>query len=87
MPVRVHMRCQRLPVLSVGKVFYRAFFFLIVKVRPLDFPGGPVVKNPPASAGTQVQSLVWNIPRASGQPSPCTTTAEAGMLWSPCCAM
>ena len=24
-----------------------------------DFPGGPVVKNPPANVGTWVQSLVW----------------------------
>ena len=24
-----------------------------------DFPGGPMVKNPPVNAGTQVQPLVW----------------------------
>jgi len=24
-----------------------------------DFPGGPVVKNPPANAGDMVQSLIW----------------------------
>ena len=26
-----------------------------------DFPGGPVVKNPPSNAGTQVQSLVREL--------------------------
>ena len=41
-----------------------------------DFPGGPVVKNPPANAGTQVQSLVWNIPHAAGQLSSCPRAAE-----------
>ena len=27
-----------------------------------DFPGGPVVQNPPASTGAQVQSRVWEDP-------------------------
>ena len=27
-----------------------------------DFPGGSVVKNPPASAGNMVQSIVWEDP-------------------------
>ena len=26
-----------------------------------DFPGGPVVKNPPVNAGTQVQPLVGEL--------------------------
>ena len=28
------------------------------KTKPRDFPGGPVVKNPPSNAGNRVQSLV-----------------------------
>ena len=34
----------------------------------MDFPGGTVVKNPPANAGKRVQSLVWEdltCPRAT----------------------
>ena len=30
-----------------------------------DFPGGPVVKNSPASAGAWVRSLVWEDPTDS----------------------
>ena len=33
-----------------------------------DFPGGAVVKNPPANVGDTVQSLVW------GSPSYCRAT-------------
>ena len=32
------------------------------KKNPKDFPNGPVVKKPPASAGTWVQSLVQEDP-------------------------
>ena len=31
-----------------------------------DFPGGAVVKNPPANAGTWVRALVWEDPTCSG---------------------
>ena len=31
-----------------------------------DFPGGPVVKSPHASAGTQVRSLVREDPTRAG---------------------
>ena len=41
-----------------------------VKTSDLDFPGGPVVKNPPANAGAQVQSLV---------PEDCTCSATKSM--------
>ena len=40
-----------------------------------DFPGGPVVKNPPANAGARVQSLLWEDP--TGQLSLYNTSAEA----------
>ena len=41
-----------------------------------DFPGGAVVKNPPANAGDTVLSLVRKIPHATEQLSPCATTTE-----------
>ena len=40
-----------------------------------DFPGGPVVKNPPAKAGTQVRPLVLD-PHAAGQLSLCTSSTR-----------
>ena len=49
----------------------------------LNFPGGPVVKNLPASAG-DTGLIPWSkkIPHAAGQLSPWATTAEC-VLWSP----
>ena len=43
-----------------------------------DFPGGPVVKNPPANAGDwrSIPGPETKIPHALGQLSPCTTTSE-----------
>ena len=35
-----------------------------------DFPGGPVVKSPPANAETQVQSLVQEDPTCFGATKP-----------------
>ena len=35
-----------------------------------DFPGGAVVKNPPANAGTQVRSLVREDPTCHGATKP-----------------
>ena len=53
-----------------------------VKLCPRDFPGGPVVKNPPSNAGDvpSVPGQGTKIPRAGGQFSLCTTTREAWML-------
>ena len=34
------------------------------------FPGGTVVKNPPANAGTQVRALVWEDPTCQGGTKP-----------------
>ena len=44
-----------------------------------DFPGGPVVKNPPSSAGDtgSAPGQETKIPRAAGQLSPCSTTPES----------
>ena len=48
-----------------------------------DFPGGAVVKNPPANArGHGVEPWSGKIPHAAEQLSPCTTTTEP-VLWSP----
>ena len=43
-----------------------------------DFPGGPVVKNPPSNAGDAVSipGRGAKNPRAAGQLSPHTTTTE-----------
>ena len=35
-----------------------------------DFPGGPLVKNPPANAGTLVQSLDWENSTCCGAAKP-----------------
>ena len=44
-----------------------------------DFPGGPVVKNPPSNAGDMglIPGQGTKIPRALGQLSPRTTTRES----------
>ena len=43
----------------------------------LDFPGGEVVKNPPANAGdTGSESRFAKIPHAAEQLSPCATATE-----------
>ena len=43
-----------------------------------DFPGGPVVKNPPSSAGDtgSIPGQGTKIPRARGQLSPRAATRE-----------
>ena len=47
-----------------------------------DFPGGPVVKNPPYNAGDAGSIHDWGtkIPHAAGQLSPCATTSELARL-------
>ena len=47
-----------------------------------DFPGGPVVKNPPCNAGDagSIPGQGTKIPHALGQVSPCTTTTELARL-------
>ena len=43
-----------------------------------DFPGGPVVKNPPSSVGdgSSIPGRGTKIPHATGQLSPRTATTE-----------
>ena len=43
-----------------------------------DFPGGPVVKNPPYNAGdvASIPGRRTRIPHVVGQLSPCATTTE-----------
>ena len=52
-------------------------FTLRIRTQVLDFPGGAVVKNPPANAG-DIGSEPWSgkIPHAAEQLSPCATTTE-----------
>ena len=47
-----------------------------------DFPGGPVVKNPPSNSGDMdsIPGQGTKIPHARGQLSPCATTTELTCL-------
>ena len=49
-----------------------------IKQNSNDFPGDPVVKNPPSNVGDSGSILVWGtkIPLASGQLSLHATTTE-----------
>ena len=49
-----------------------------MKTRQSDFPGGPVVRNPPANAGDTdlIPGLGTKMPCASEQLSPHATTTE-----------
>ena len=51
---------------------------VIQKRKFWDFPGGPVVKNPPYNAGDAglIPGLGTKILHAAGQLSPCATTTE-----------
>ena len=46
-----------------------------------DFPGGPLIKNPPSNAGDvgSIPGQGTKIPHAVGQQSPHTATTEAHM--------
>ena len=53
----------------------------VFKIRLGDFPGGAVVKNPPASAGDTGSSPgLGRPPHLSEQLSPCATTTEGRRL-------
>ena len=55
----------------------------MLKITSWDFPGGPVVKNPPVNEGnTGLISEPGKIPHASGQLSLCATITEP-VLQSP----
>ena len=51
---------------------------MIKKEGKRDFPGGPVVKNPPSNAGDtgSIPGQRTKIPHASGQLSPPAATSE-----------
>ena len=53
--------------------------FAQCKTAVKDFPGGPVVKNPPSSSGVVGPIPRWgtNIPHAMGQLNLCVTTRES----------
>ena len=52
-----------------------------LKYDTRDFPAGPVVKNPPSSAGNVglIPNQGTEIPHAMGQPNQCVITREACM--------
>ena len=60
---------QKIHLFGVVKILI--FFFFFLKKRG-DFPGGPVVKNPPSNAGDVGSIPGWGtkIPHATGQLSP-----------------
>ena len=48
----------------------------LLKERFGDFPGGPVVENPPCNAGDVGSITGWGIPHVAGQLNPCASTTE-----------
>ena len=51
------------------------------QIKHRDFPGGSVVKNPPANAGGHgFEPWSGKIPHATEQLSPCATTTEPAHL-------
>ena len=57
-------------VLFGNELGSKRFFNQGFKNWALDFPGGPVVENPPANAGNMVQSLVWEDATCCGATEP-----------------
>ena len=49
------------------------------KINAQGFPGGPVVKNPPAMQVPQVQSLVQEDPMYHGATNLCTTSTKPAL--------
>ena len=51
-------------------------------IHTWDFPGGPVVKNPPSNAGDMgsIPGQGTKIPHATGQLSPHATTTDLARL-------
>ena len=48
-----------------------------------DFPAGTEGRSPPANAGTQVQSLVWEASTCLGATKPKCWNYESSCAWSP----
>ena len=60
-----------LQTLSFGKGQHGCNYFdLSVKNQDKGFPGGTVVENLPANAGTRVRALVWEDPTCHGATGP-----------------
>ena len=58
----------------------RRYELTYLKSDKQDFPGGAVVKNPPANAGDTGSSPgLGRFPHAVEQLSPCTTTTEPAL--------
>ena len=49
---------------------YKQLMKLNVKKNKQGFPGGAVVENLPANAGTRVRALVWEDPTCRGATGP-----------------
>ena len=69
---------------QVAISFYFHPIMLYRKPRCRDFPGGPVVKNPPSTAGDvgSISDRGTNVPRALWQLSPRTMTREKPSRWN-----
>ena len=67
--MKIHMKTQ-----LKGKFLEKLFN----KTDSRDFPGGPVVKNPPCNAGDagSITGQGIKVPHATGNQSLCTTTRE-----------
>ena len=65
---------------SGNKLKLDPYFISRQKINSRDFPGGTVVKNPPAIAGDTGSSPgPGKIPQAAEQLSPCATTTEPAL--------
>ena len=76
-PLQADSLPTELPVKTRGFAFFQEVYspqkwrkseFKLDSVQ--DFPGGPVVKTPPANAGDAGQSLVWEDPTCQGTAKP-----------------
>ena len=65
---------ENVPIPPIFFLYLLLYAFYLKYSRA--FPGGAVVKNPPANAGTQVRALVWQDPTCHGATNPCATTTE-----------
>ena len=74
------LRCQFFPTWSVESTQLQSQFGVYwrtdLKTYVRDFPGGPVVKNPPCNAEDEglIPGRRTKMPHASGQLSPCVPT-------------
>ena len=67
---------------TTSSYIWKRSFWLLCLYRLWDFPGGPVIKNPPAMQGTQVPSLVWEDHTCHGASEPTSHNYRAPTLES-----